>query len=97
MDSTHPSVVTPGVINVLMPLFLTRPLLVYALSDIQHTDEFFSLLFVDVDSNASNLAKGLFGSEDRGVAIFGPRAWARAPSRRASRLPEFKKEHPSFR
>ena len=50
-----------------------RALLVYMLSDIEYTDELFSLLFVDVDNNATNLAQGLFGNEDRRVAIYGPR------------------------
>lgn len=47
--------------------------MVYMLSDIEYTDEYFSFLFVDVDKKAQNLADGLFRTEDRRVAIYGPR------------------------
>ncbi|MDG6996726.1 MAG: hypothetical protein JRN52_12460 [Nitrososphaerota archaeon] len=50
-----------------------RSLMVYMLSDIEYSDEYFSLLFVDVDKKAKNLADGLFRTEDRRVAIYGPR------------------------
>lgn len=50
-----------------------RSMLIYMLSDIAYADEFFSLLFVDVGNSADSLAEGLFGSEDRRVAVYGPR------------------------
>jgi hypothetical protein len=50
-----------------------RSLLAYMLTDLKYTDDFFQLLFVDVDNNATDLAQGLFGDEDRRVMLYGPR------------------------
>lgn len=51
----------------------TRAAMAYLLSDLEIQDEFFSLLFVDIDGKAAALSRTLFETEDRRVALYGPR------------------------